>query len=324
MTSKTTFFNDVVKGLQASPKYLLSKYFYDAEGDALFQKIMDAPEYYVTNADLEIFSQQSDALAKTLVNGDQNFEILELGAGDASKSSYLLKSLAAAQKKYTYRPIDISDSIIDFLHSEMPKRVPGIVVSGLAGEYLPMLKKAYAESPKKKLLLFLGSSIGNYELDEAQQFLKQVYQIMQPGDLILVGFDLKKDPNQILAAYNDAGGFTKAFNLNLLTRINTELDANIDINAFDHFPTYNPMTGACRSYLVSKKNQIISIPNATDIVLARHEAIDMELSQKFSIADIDAMADALGFLPKPYFFDQKGWYCNAIWEKKWHKKILHQ
>lgn len=316
MTTKKTFFNDVVKGLQASPKYLLSKYFYDAEGDALFQKIMDAPEYYVTNADLEIFSQQSDTLAKSLVNGDQNFEILELGAGDASKSTFLLQSLTNAQKKYTYRPIDISDSIIDFLQSEMPKRVPGIVVKGLAGEYLPMLKKAYAESSKKKLLLFLGSSIGNYELDEAQQFLKEVYQIMQSGDLILVGFDLKKDPNQILAAYNDAGGFTKAFNLNLLTRINTELDAKIDLDAFDHFPTYNPISGACRSYLVSKKNQVISIPGAPDISLAQHEAIDMELSQKFSIADIDAMADTLGFLPKPYFFDKKGWYCNAIWEKK--------
>ena len=315
MTTKATFFNDVVKGLKASPKYLLSKYFYDANGDTLFQQIMDAPEYYVTNADLEIFSHQSDALAKTLVNGDQNFEILELGAGDASKSTYLLQSLTDAQKKYTYRPIDISDSIIDFLQSEMPKRVPGIVVSGLAGEYLPMLKQAYAESAKKKLLLFLGSSIGNYELDEAQQFLKQVYQIMQPGDLILVGFDLKKDPNQILAAYNDAAGYTKAFNLNLLTRINSELGANIDVDAFDHFPTYNPMTGACRSYLVSKKDQVISIPGAAAIAIARHEAIDMELSQKFSIADIDSMATALGFLPKPYFFDKRGWYCNAIWEK---------
>jgi dimethylhistidine N-methyltransferase len=277
---------------------------------------MDAPEYYVTDADLEIFSQQSAQLAKTLVNGDENFEILELGAGDALKSTYLLQSLTNAEKKYTYRPIDISLSIIDFLHSEMPQRVSGIAINGLAGEYLPMLEEAYRQSPNKKLLLFLGSSIGNFELDDARKFLLAVQKVMQPGELILIGFDLKKDPHQILAAYNDAAGLTKAFNLNLLSRINKELGAEIDLDAFEHFPTYNPVTGSCRSYLVSKKQQLISIPGAPDILLEKHEPIDMELSQKFSVGEIDAMAAELGFNPRPYFFDEKGCYCNAIWEKK--------
>jgi dimethylhistidine N-methyltransferase len=316
MITHTTFYNDVLKGLQASPKYLPSKYFYDAAGNTLFQKIMDAPEYYVTDADLEIFSQQSAQLAKTLVNGDENFEILELGAGDALKSTYLLQSLTNAEKKYTYRPIDISLSIIDFLHSEMPQRVSGIAINGLAGEYLPMLEEAYRQSPNKKLLLFLGSSIGNFELDDARKFLLAVHKVMQPGELILIGFDLKKDPHQILAAYNDAAGLTKAFNLNLLSRINKELGAELDLDAFEHFPTYNPVTGSCRSYLVSKKQQLISIPGAPDILLEKHEPIDMELSQKFSVGEIDAMAAELGFNPRPYFFDEKGCYCNAIWEKK--------
>ena len=316
MTKDTTFYNDVLKGLNASPKYLLSKYFYDAKGDALFQEIMAAPEYYVTNSDLEIFSKQSEALAKILVNGDQNFDVLELGAGDASKSTHLLKSLTDAGKKYTYRPIDISSGIIDFLHSEMPNRVPGISVHGLAGEYLPMLQQAYADSSNKKLLLFLGSSIGNFELSEGKDFLGEIYKIMRHGDQILVGFDLKKDPNQILAAYNDAAGFTKEFNLNLLSRINNELGANFDVKAFTHYPTYNPVTGSCRSYLISEKAQTVSIQGAAYIEFKKHEPIDMELSQKFSIEDIDAMASELGFNPRPYFFDEKGWYCNAIWEKK--------
>jgi len=316
MTKDTTFYNDVLKGLSASPKYLPSKYFYDAKGDALFQEIMAAPEYYVTNSDLEIFSQQSAELAKILVNGDQNFDVLELGAGDAMKSTYLLKSLTAAGKRYTYRPIDISSGIIDFLKSEMPKRVPNIEVAGLAGEYLPMLEQAYSESSHKKLLLFLGSSIGNFELADAKAFLGEIYKIMRPSDQILVGFDLKKDPNQILAAYNDAAGLTRDFNLNLLTRINNELAADIDVSAFEHFPTYNPVSGSCRSYLISKKKQVISIPGAPNIEFRKHEPIDMELSQKFSIEDIDEMASELGFNPRPYFFDKKGWYCNAIWEKK--------
>lgn len=316
MITHSTFYNDVLKGLQASPKYLPSKYFYDADGDALFKKIMDAPEYYVTDADLEIFSKQSAELAKILVNGDQNFDILELGAGDAIKSTYLLKSLTNAGKKYTYRPIDISLNIINFLQSEMPLRVSGLAIKGLAGEYLPMLEQAYRQSSNKKLLLFLGSSIGNFELNDARKFLSEVYKVMQPGDLILIGFDLKKDPHLILAAYNDAAGLTKAFNLNLLTRINKELGAEIDVDDFEHFPTYNPVTGSCRSYLVSKKRQLISIPGAPDIPLEKHEPIDMELSQKFSVGEIDAMATELGFHPQPYFFDEKGWYCNAIWEKK--------
>ena len=316
MIADTTFYNDVLKGLRSSPKYLPSKYFYDAKGDALFQKIMAAPEYYVTNADLEIFSQQSDELAKVLVNGDQNFDILELGAGDAVKSTYLLKSLADAGKKFTYWPIDISSNIIEFLNIDMPIRIPGLQIKGLTGEYLDMIEKSFRLSANKKLLLFLGSSIGNFELADARKFLKEIYMIMRPGDLMLIGFDLKKDPHQILAAYNDAAGFTKAFNLNLLVRINTELGANIDVDAFEHFPTYDPVTGSCRSYLVSKKKQMISIPGAPDIKLENHEPIDMELSQKFSIDEIDGMGSELGFNPRPYFFDEMGWYCNAIWEKK--------
>ncbi len=316
MTKDTTFYNAVLKGLTASPKYLPSKYFYDDKGDALFQEIMAAPEYYVTNADLEIFSEQSAELAKILVNGDQNFEVLELGAGDAIKSTYLLKSLTDAGKRYTYRPIDISSGIIDFLQEEMPQRVAGIAVSGLAGEYLPMLEQAYSDSSNKKLLLFLGSSIGNFELGDAKSFLGEIYKIMRSGDQILVGFDLKKDPNQILAAYNDAAGLTRDFNLNLLSRINTELGADFEVDAFDHFPTYNPATGSCRSYLISQKEQVVSIPGAPAIDFKKHEPIDMELSQKFSIEDIDQMASELGFKPRPYFFDHKRWYCNAIWEKK--------
>ena len=315
MSEDTTFYNDVLKGLRASPKYLPSKYFYDAQGDALFQKIMAAPEYYVTNADLEIFSQQSAELAKVLVNGDQNFDILELGAGDAVKSTYLLKSLADAGKEFTYWPIDISSNIIEYLNAEMPIRIPGLQLNGLTGEYLDMLEQSYRLSASKKLLLFLGSSIGNFELADARKFLKEIYAIMRPRDLILIGFDLKKDPHQILAAYNDAAGLTKAFNLNLLLRINNELGANIDVDAFEHFPAYNPVTGACRSYLVSNKKLIVSIPGAPDIEIQKHEPIDMELSQKFSIDEIDAMASELGFNKRPYFFDQKGWYCNAIWEK---------
>ncbi|MGV9002916.1 L-histidine N(alpha)-methyltransferase [Flavobacterium sp.] len=312
----TAFYKDVLNGLQAPQKYLPSKYFYDAKGDILFQKIMEAPEYYVTNSDMEIFSNQSSQLVEAFGNYYENFDVIELGAGDAVKSTFFLKALANSGKSYTYRPIDISINIIDFLHSELPQRVAGISINGLVGEYLPALKQAYLQSSNKKLVLFLGSSIGNFEIDEAKKFLREVCNLMNPGDSILIGFDLKKNPRQILAAYNDAGGITKAFNLNLLSRINKELGADIDLDSFEHFPTYDPVTGSCRSYLISKKKQVIFITGAPKISLSQHEPIHMELSKKFSVHEIDEIATELGFQIRPYFFDKKSWYCNAIWEKK--------
>lgn len=314
MTSNS-FKKDIYNGLKSKPKSLPSKYFYDAKGDVLFQKIMACDDYYLTDADNEIFSEQTQKLAKSLISKNEPFDVIELGAGDATKSSYLLKEWLNQGADFTYYPIDISSSMITYLENEMPKRIPNLKVKGLTGEYLDQVKKAYQISSKRKIILFLGSSIGNFELHEAHNFLRKLHQELQSDDTVLVGFDLKKNPHQILKAYNDSEGITRDFNLNLLDRINKELDADFDRSQFEHFPIYNPLSGACRSFLISQKEQKITFGDGTIIHFQAYEAIDMELSQKFSVEDIDTIALRIGFKKQPYFFDFKKQYCNAIWKK---------
>lgn len=313
--TKNTFKQDIYDGLKSKPKSLPSKYFYDAKGDVLFQKIMACDDYYLTNADNEIFSEQTQNLAKALNFENEPFDVLELGAGDATKSTFLLKEWQNYGAEFTYYPIDISSNIINYLETEMPKRIPNLKVHGLTGEYLEQVLEAYRISNRKKVILFLGSSIGNFELHEAHNFLRKLYEEIKVGDTVLVGFDLKKNPHQILKAYNDSEGITRDFNLNLLDRINNELGANFDTSQFEHFPIYNPLTGACRSFLISSKKQEVTFEDETIITFQPYEAVDMELSQKFSVDDIDTIAMRIGFHKQPYFFDSNNYYCNAIWKK---------
>lgn len=314
-TTFSRFETDVVEGLTASPKYLQSKYFYDKEGDRLFQQIMECDEYYLTKCEMEIFSNQTAGIARIFLQGDKEFDIVELGAGDATKSTYLLKHVADTAVNITYYPIDISKNVIRLLHDEMPQRIRGLNVHGLHGEYVEMIEEVSPISKRRKAILFLGSNIGNFTKDAAIEFLNDVYAYMNTGDLILIGFDLKKNPKQILAAYNDSAGITREFNLNLLKRINKELGANINIGQFDHYPTYDPITGACRSYLISLANQKVTIGNYV-IEFEKHETVYMELSQKYSLQEIEDLARQTGFKPVDHFFDSHQWFVDTIWEKE--------
>lgn len=313
-TIATQFYTDVITGLSASPKYLYSKYFYDARGDELFQQIMETPEYYLTRAEMEIFTQKSAEIAKVILSHADDFDIVELGAGDAVKSTHLLRHLTALGTNYTYYPVDISTHVIELLDNEMPKRIPGIKIHGLNGEYTQMIQEAYKISARRKVILFLGSSIGNFSKEDAERFLQSVQQQLQPGDLLLVGIDLKKNPRQIRAAYDDVVGITKAFNLNLLTRINRELGADFDVPMFDHYASYDPFTGSCRSYLVSLAQQQVTI-NGTTISFAKNEPVYMELSQKYSVTEIEQMAARVGFKTAAQLYDHNEWFMDIILEK---------
>lgn len=316
ITQSTTdrFRDDVIRGLSASPKYLQSKYFYDAEGDKLFQQIMELPEYYLSRCEMEIVSTQSEAITLALLNGDQEIDIVELGAGDAIKSTHLLKNLTEKGIDYTYYPIDISENVIELLENELPERVQGIEILGLKGEYMEMVEKANLVSTRRKVYLFLGSNIGNFTTPNAIQFLIKLREQMNSGDLLLIGFDLKKNPKQILEAYNDASGITKAFNLNLLKRINRELDLDLELTQFEHYPTYDPISGACRSYIISLEKQSVVIGEEL-IEFEKNEPIYMELSQKYSVPEIDTIANQTGFKSVDYFFDSHKWFLDVVWKK---------
>lgn len=315
LTAREQFYSDVIRGLSASPKLLHSKYFYDAAGDKLFQQIMQSPEYYLTRCEQEIFVNQTKALAAPLLQRFEEFDILELGAGDATKSTHLLRYLAGCGKEFTYYPVDISENVIQLLEKEMPQRIPGMEVQGLNGDYFDMLAKSYDLSRRNKMVLFLGSNIGNFNREDAAFFLQTLNDHLHPGDLVLIGIDLKKNPKDILAAYNDRLGVTKAFNLNLLRRMNNELDANFDLSLFDHYPTYNPVTGACKSYLISLENQQVKIGERS-FNFQRHEPIWTELSQKYAECEIEELARSSGFEPLCTFSDARKLFVDVIWEKR--------
>jgi len=306
------FLQDVLKGLTASSKYLNSKYFYDATGDKLFQRIMGMDEYYPFQCEMEIFTTLTAEIADIITTQGKNFDLIELGAGDGTKSIHLLKLLSAMNADYTYMPIDISANVIEHLVQNLPVIIPGVKVTGLNGGYFEMLKMAKDISKRRKVIMFLGSNLGNMPLREAMEFCRRMRTLLRPGDLIIAGIDLKKNPATILAAYNDRSGITKAFNLNLLSRINRELDANFNLTEFEHYPTYDPKTGSCISYLMSKKDQNITV-NGKNIYFTKDEYIEMEISQKYSIEDIESLAASASFRTNEMFFDSRKWFVDVIW-----------
>jgi L-histidine N-alpha-methyltransferase len=309
------FLNEVINDLSQYPKKLSSKYFYDEKGDKLFQQIMECEEYYPTDCEMEIFKERTADLAITLKNGFNSFDLVELGAGDATKSSFLLQELINTQVDFTYMPIDISSNMIKYLEDNLPNKIEGLKVQGLNGEYFEMLEKANVVSSRKKVVLMLGGNIGNDDPEDAAEFCRKICGSLQEGDLVLVGFDLKKNPATILAAYNDAGGFTRDFNLNLLLRINTELDGNFDLSQFEHYPSYDPESGACKSYLISKIDQMVVVAGR-EFFFEKDEYIFMEISQKYSVEETDQMAHLTGFKPVKHFFDSKKWFLDTVWQRR--------
>lgn len=303
----------MLKGLSAKEKFLQSKYFYDAKGDVLFQKIMASPEYYLTNCEMEIFTTQTAALANTLTRQHEAFDIVELGAGDATKSIHLLKHLAENNVPFAYYPVDISANIIAQLKKNLPSRVPALKMQGLNGEYFQMLNEAKQLSDNIKIVLFLGSNIGNVPLRKAEEFCKTLRSHLSKDDLVIIGFDLTKNPLQILAAYNDKSGFTQAFNLNLLYRINDELSGNFVVENFVHYPTYDPQSGACKSFLVSTIEQQVNVAG-NEFAFAKGETIFMEISQKYTTEQTDDLAASCGFKVVKHFYDSQKWFLDGVWQ----------
>ena len=306
------FYKDVVEGLTSTPKRLDSKYFYDAQGDKIFQELMGCEEYYPTNCEMEIFTSQTAEICKAIIAGGDAFDLIELGAGDATKSTQLLKYLIDNKADFTYLPIDISENVISNLNITLPVTLPGINITGLNGEYFDMLKKAASISNKRKVVMFLGSNVGNMPVDVAQGFCRELRNNLSEGDMVLIGIDLKKNPKTVLAAYNDSEGITKRFNINLLERINRELGGDFNTRQFDHYASYNPETGACKSYLISLTDQKVKIGDAT-ISFLKDEYIDMEISQKYAVEQTYELAAKANFKPLNQFFDSKKWFVDAIW-----------
>jgi dimethylhistidine N-methyltransferase len=309
------FARDVMHGLSAVPKYLSSKYFYDKKGDALFQKIMGLDEYYLTRCEYEIFqSEKRDLLGQFSKNG-KPFDLIEFGAGDGKKTKILLDHFLKAGVDFTYLPIDISQNALNILAGDLNHSLPNLTYKTLQGEYFRVLSQLEQQTGRTKVVLFLGSNIGNFLKPVAVDFLSQLAKTLIIGDLLLLGVDLMKDPRVMASAYNDHQGVTKAFNLNLLTRINRELAGDFDLDGFIHFPFYDPVNGAARSLLISNCQQTVSIKrlNAT-FHFEAWEPIYMELSQKYHIEDLKQLAEQSGFNVIKHYYDSKKYFTDGLWQ----------
>ncbi len=308
------FAKDTLTGLTASPKHMSSKYFYDDIGSKIFQEIMDMPEYYLTDAELEILRNQPDEIIKEL-GYENSFNVIELGAGDGFKTKELLRHIAEQNFDCTYYPVDISQKAMHLLKSDLNSSLPQLKIEPLVGDYFKVLNEL-EHGDRPALFLFLGSNIGNYEIPSAIHLLKMFGSYMKPGDHFLIGIDTKKNPLTILNAYNDPHGITKRFNMNLLTRMNRELGANFDLTKFDFYPFYNPKNGELRSTLVSLEKQTVYFEALETVIhFQANELIWTELSKKYGLDEIPSLAKSAGFCFKKNFSDSKMHFSDSLWVK---------
>ncbi len=309
-----SFAEDVNTGLSSSLKSLSSRYFYDDLGSRIFQDIMAMPEYYPTACEFEILSLQSSQIIEAL-DFQQPFRIVEFGAGDGVKTRQLLKALMQEGRTFSYVPIDISKKAIDDLIENMLYHLPALDIKPMTGDYFEMMEKL-ASDDVSNLFLFLGSNIGNYQNEEADELMTKFYRLMKFGDKLLTGFDLQKHPTIIRRAYDDVQGITKAFNLNLLNRINRELGGNFMASQFDFYSHYNPVNGEVRSYLVSLKPQQVFIEKlGKSFSFTQNELIWTELSKKYTLTEIEQMAERTNFRMIGHFLDCKHYFADSLWVK---------
>lgn len=309
------FSEDVLHGLTSNPKRLPSKYFYDAQGSKIFQEIMAMPEYYLTKAEMQIFQTHAGEIAAMVNQPDLRF--IELGAGDASKTYYLLKALLELNKDLVYSPLDISSEALKQAQYSLSQRLPKLKVAPIHGEYFQMLESLGQEEDKTpKLISILGSNLGNFTYQGAASFLKQLNSVLLDGDMLLIGIDLKKSPSLILPAYSDSQGITARFNLNLLERINRELGGHFNTKHFQHYASYEPETGEVKSYLISQKEQEILLEKLNrSFHFGALENLHTEISKKYHPEEFKTLIQEAGFTWVEAYFDSEVYFMDVILKK---------
>lgn len=306
------FEKEVYDGLTIFPKKLPSKYIYNAKGDQIFQEIMAMSSYYLTSCEREIFDLHTKEIAEEF-NHKEGFELIELGAGDGEKTIVLLKYMIKKGFDFVYKPIDISEHILFELQTKLKKILPELKVEPEVGEYFEVLNQLKNYSSRKKVILFLGSNIGNLAHKKAILFLQQIKNAIKENDLFFIGMDQKKNPQTIQDAYQDKEGITERFNKNLLERINKELNADFPLDQFIHWETYNPESGTASSFLLAKCAITVNIQKLDLVVkFDPWETVHMEISQKYDNEIVSWLAREAGLKISSTFSDSKGFYKNYI------------
>lgn len=296
---------------KAGQKELPCSLLYDELGTALFEAITVLPEYGLTRAETRLLSRHANSIAGAM---PAVAAVVELGSGNGSKTRLLLQALAA-RETIRYYPIDVSEYALRRCVREFSD-VPGVSVHPVKLSYLDGLKQIASEQSKDEstLVLFLGSSIGNFHRDDAASFLREIRRELPPGDAFLLGADLDKPVAQLLSAYDDPAGVTAAFNLNLLGHINRVLGAGFDLRSFAHEARFNQVERRIEMHLRSKKDQVIAIPGVDlSIQLRRGETIWTESSYRYSLAELENLSRQTGFRQIGTWVDEDWPFASALW-----------
>lgn len=302
------FKQNVLEGLKKSYKSISSKYLYDERGSELFEKIASLDEYYPTDAETEILETYSDEISDAV---GSNSLIIEFGSGSSTKTRLLLKELDDIAG---YVPVDISEDFLFEQADKLRSDFPGLTIKPVAADYTKPFEVGLNGDASQRVIFFPGSTIGNFTPDEAKDFLFQSAEILQKGGGLLIGVDLKKDPDILNKAYNDSEGVTAEFNLNLLQRINRELDGNFDLGRFHHRAFYNESEGRVEMHLVSLDNQAVEIAGET-IQFKKGEMIHTENSYKYTIEEFkDLISEE--YTRKKTWLDSNEYFSLHYFEKR--------
>jgi len=297
---------EALRGLTATPKHLSPWLFYDEPGSHLFEAITRLPEYYLTRTERAIFARHAAEILESA--GDPPLIMIELGAGTAEKTGLLLKEAVRRQGAVDYVPIDVSESALSAAKEHLEAKIPGVQVDARVADYT----EGIAEIPAaggRRMVLYIGSSIGNFEPTDAVEVLRKVRRRLSPGDLLLLGVDHVKDEAMLLRAYDDTAGVTAAFNKNILGRINRELGANFNTRLFRHRAKWNVERSRIEIYLDSMVAQQVSIPALElEVRFARGESIHTENSYKFTAESIAAIVERAGFGIRQSWTDERDWF----------------
>jgi L-histidine N-alpha-methyltransferase len=309
LRSRLQFRNDVLAGLRARPRRLQSVYFYDDVGSALFEEITRLPEYYLTRTEHAILSEHAERIVSPVLG--QPSCVVDLGAGDGHKTRLLIEKLHQLGGDVRYAPVDVSAAALWDSEQRIQSELPWLRVDPVHDDYIAGLARVReAQAGRKLLVLWLGSSIGNFTLSQATTMLSGLASACDPSDTLVIGFDLLKDPSRLVAAYADSAGVTAQFNFNLLTRINRELGGDFDPKEFVHHATFVPDRSAMESYLLSRRKQTVTVAGER-FDLEAWEPIHTETSYKYSERQIDGLLAASGLTRTATYRDSEGWFADV-------------
>jgi dimethylhistidine N-methyltransferase len=294
----------VSEGLMTRPKWLPAWLFYDTAGSQLFSQITELPEYYLTRTERSILAAHAEEIVALAAGGDA-LRLVELGAGSADKTRLLLSAAVDRQDTVFYEPVDVSASALEEAQERIEREIPGVLVTPRVEDYTRKFELDAACFGERRLLLYIGSSIGNFEPDEAERLLNDARAALSAGDSMLLGVDLVKSDATLLAAYDDAAGVTAAFNLNLLTRLNREVGADFDLEAFTHRAVWNAAKSRIEMHLESRMRQKVRIPSLDlRISFASGETIHTENSYKYRPGQAEELLTKAGFEPTATWTDE--------------------